>query len=211
MGLSFEYTEEAGAILLLGGPADWTHLDCDLHIKLYIKCHIENWVEFANAQLGMGLAEEDIIFVSGFTKTTTWAEAAFSDAQSRGELRITGGTFIPATSGEFRVTLSSGTTSSVSSRYGPSARFQKDAEPQVTRDQTIFLNYYKMKTRRFRGPKVIRGASGTPNLDGEDGNDPPGSSASNEQGLNSDSQSDTDSSATFSAVSIPLSGVPSTH
>ena len=35
---------------------------------------------------------------------------------------------------------------------------------QVGPTQTLFLNYYKMKTRRWRAPKVIRAAAGSPHL-----------------------------------------------
>ena len=71
--MSFECTEDTGAILLLQTPADWTHLDCDLYIKEYMKSHIENWVEFANVRLGMGLAEDDIIFVNAARQRRRWA------------------------------------------------------------------------------------------------------------------------------------------
>ena len=170
-GLSFEFTHDTGAILLLRGPADWTHLDCDRYIKLYIERNIGSWVEFANVRLGMELAEEELIFVSGFTKTTAWAEAAFSDGQSRGEIHITGESLIPSSAGEFRVTLSRSTTSSISSRHGPSTRFQTEVDPDTSRDQSVFLNYYKIKTRRFRAPKVLRAAAGTQDYHGEDSND----------------------------------------
>ena len=40
--------------------------------------HIEQWHEFATMRLGIDVKQEDIIFVSGCTKTSVWAEATFN-------------------------------------------------------------------------------------------------------------------------------------
>ena len=170
-GLQYRCTSDSGALLFLRDPAIWTHLDCDLHIKRYIRDNISSWQEFANERLGIGLSEEKILFVSGFTKTTVWATAAFADSSSDGELCIAGGCFVPSTSGEFRVAMSRCTAASVFSRWGPPERLSQELqdspqgtasapEAQLPRDQCIFLNYYKMKRRRILGPSVLRAAAG---------------------------------------------------
>ena len=55
-------------------------LDCGRHIKSYMAVHIEQWHEFATTHLGIDVKQEDIIFVSGCTKSSVWAEATFNGA-----------------------------------------------------------------------------------------------------------------------------------
>ena len=123
---------------------------------------MSSWCAFANNQLEIGLEEKDIIFVSGYTKTPVWAEAAFSHGSANGELVIAGG--VPSASGEFRVSMSRAVDASVFSRTGPLDRAsmwtKKDSEASETCDQSIFLNYYKMKNRPLWRSTVIRAAAG---------------------------------------------------
>ena len=130
----------------------------------YMMMHLATWYEFANERLGIGLDEKDIIFVSGFVKTTMWAAAAFSNNNDKSELLISGGCFVPSASGEFRVSISRGVNASVASRVGPQGRvstWNDDANRYFKFDQCIFLNYYKMKSRgMLRRPGVMRAAAG---------------------------------------------------
>ena len=138
-----------------------------------------SWQEFANGYLGIGLAEKDILFVSGFTKTTVWATTAFSDSTSNGELFISGGCFVPSTSGEFHVTMSRSVSASVFSRVGPPDRLtslgsqitESGTQGGLPCDQCIFLNFYRMKTRALRSPTVLRAAGGVEDLDFPDEDD----------------------------------------
>ena len=149
---------------MLKQPAHKTFLDCKLRIMKYMMMHLAAWCEFANEKLGIGLDEKDIIFVSGFLKTTVWAAASFSNNGDNGELLISGGCFVPSASGEFRVSISRGVDASVASRVGPQDRistWNDDAKQSFKCDQCIFLNYYKMKSRgMLRRPGVMRAAAG---------------------------------------------------
>ena len=76
--LRYQCMQTSGALLLLRENAHKWFLDCDRHIKSYMAVHIEQWHEFATMRLGIDVKQEDIIFVSGCTKTSVWAEATFN-------------------------------------------------------------------------------------------------------------------------------------
>ena len=176
MGLRYRCNEDSGALLLLKQPAHKTFLDCNNRIQEYMAAHLSTWCEFANDRLGIGLDDKDIIFVSGFTKTTMWAEASFSSNSDSSELLISGGCFVPAASGEFRVSISRDVHGSVASRVGPPGRVStwKDDNQAFKYDQCIFLNYFKMKRRGIlRRPGVMRAAAGPHTLPDQDDDDGP--------------------------------------
>ncbi|RDX44532.1 hypothetical protein OH76DRAFT_1486975 [Lentinus brumalis] len=177
--LRYQCTQTSGALLLLKEHAHKWLLDCDRPIKAYMCTHIEQWHQFATLRLGIDVKQEDIIFVSGCTKTSVWAEAAFHGTSSQGELVVSGGWPMPAVAGEFRVSLSRSADASVFSRIGPSHRVKKEKDTDnlgaeaAPADQCIFLNYHKAKQRRrWRPPKVMMAAAGPHNPgSGSDDND----------------------------------------
>ncbi|RPD59661.1 hypothetical protein L227DRAFT_593782 [Lentinus tigrinus ALCF2SS1-6] len=162
-GLRYQCSETSGALLMLKKPAHRTYIDCRMHIKKYLRTHISSWLDFANGPLGIGLEEKDIIFVSGHTKTSVWAEAAFDQRSSGGELVIAGGCAVPSVSGEFRVSMSHCRAAMIHAREGPRDRvaaWKDGMEPVEKYDQSIFLNYYKMKTRTILRSIVVKAAAG---------------------------------------------------
>ncbi|TFK83320.1 hypothetical protein K466DRAFT_498709 [Polyporus arcularius HHB13444] len=164
-GLRYQCSETSGALLMLKQSAHKTYIDCRMHIQKYVRAHMSNWLDFANGLLGIGLEEKDVIFISGHTKTSIWAETAFDQRSSGGELIIAGGCFVPSASGEFRVSMSHCAAAMVHAREGPLDRVTawkaEGEEPVEKYDQSIFINYYKMKSRRFRSPTVMQGAAGS--------------------------------------------------
>ena len=135
---------------MLTQPGHKTFLDCKYPIKMYMATHLHSWCGFSNNTLGIGLQDKDIIFVWGFTKTTTWVVAAFSDNSRGEELVIPGSCFVPSGSDGLRVFISHEGPVSIESREGPHDRIStwKDSRvPKYKYDQCIFLNYYKMKRR----------------------------------------------------------------
>ncbi|KAI0719164.1 hypothetical protein C8T65DRAFT_736858 [Cerioporus squamosus] len=163
VGLRYQCSEASGALLMLKQSAHKTYIDCTMHIQKYVRNHMSSWIDFANGLLGIGLEEKDIVFISGHTKTSIWAETAFDQRSSGGELVISGGCFVPSVSGEFHVSMSHCGAAMVHSREGPPDRvaaFNGDGHPVEKHDQSIFVNYHKMKTRRFRSPIVVRGEAG---------------------------------------------------
>lgn len=192
LGLRYQCNEESGALLVLSRPGHKTSLDCSMHIRRYMRTHLASWCDFANGHLGIGLEDKDIIFVSGFVKTSVWATAAFHNSSASGELVIAAGCFGPSASGEFRVSLSRGSNASVFSRAGPLDRltkWNKSGELDEECDQCIFLNYYKMKNRKWRRPAVMRAAAGPHQLP-HDSDDSDGGFAGSHSGGSLNSSSD---------------------
>ncbi|KAI0738511.1 hypothetical protein C8Q80DRAFT_1205847 [Daedaleopsis nitida] len=192
MGLRYRCSQESGALLMLKEPGHKKSLHCDMHIRRYISTHLASWCAFANGHLGIGLEDKDLIFVSGFIKTSAWAIAAFHNSNTSGELIVAGDAFASSVSGEFRVSMSKGVNPSVFSRVGPMYRtsaprpsapvflshLDRSSAEDVThglnqepRDQCIFLNYYKMRSRMFRRPAIMRAAAGPHGLPRDDGGD----------------------------------------
>ncbi len=182
---------------MLKHPGHKTSLDCGMYIRRYMRTHLASWCDFANGHLGIGLQEQDLIFVSGFVKTSVWATAAFHNSCSSAELLVAGGCFVPSASGEFRVSMSKGTNGSVFSRTGPPARLsapQSGFAAANDFDQCVFLQYYKAKRRKWRLPAVMRAAAGPHVLEyGPDEDDEQGyplasagsSTTSSDEGINS--------------------------
>lgn len=174
-GLQYRCSEEFGALLMLKQSANKTYLECRMHIQQYVRAHISKWCSFANDEFGIGLEEQDLIFVSGHTKTSVWGAAAFQHSSASAELRIGGGCFVPSVSGEFNVSMSRCSDASVFSRCGPRdlvSTWNDDTPMRIPKyQQCIFVNYYKMKSRRWPlRPAVIQAAAGPHELpdDGDD-------------------------------------------
>lgn len=148
---------------MLKRPAHKSSLDCRLLIQKYMEEHMHSWCELANGILGIGLKEKDIIFVSGTTKTPVWAEAASHNGSTRGELVVTGGSFVPSVSGDFQVAMLRTREASVHSLMKVLRNAYLAGETTIPLSRhTInasFLNYYKMKSRRWK-PTALQAAGG---------------------------------------------------
>ncbi|TFK81792.1 hypothetical protein K466DRAFT_604210 [Polyporus arcularius HHB13444] len=170
---SFRYqcTTTSGALLYLRDHGHKTFFDCDRHIKKYMSTHVTSWYQFTTRRLGIDLEEKDLIFISGFTKTSIWAEVAFHNSQSNGELVVNGGCLAPLISGELRVSTSQCVDAAVSSRIGPANRIAESnasgTDPDKY-DQCIFLNYHKAKRRKLWRPRAMRAAAGPHDLPSND-------------------------------------------
>lgn len=156
-----------------------------MHIINYMRANFDHWFEFANTTIGLGLRDEEILFVSGTMKTSRWAVAAF-----RGESRKAEGSFTAnlASFGEATVSMSvsSETPPLRYYRTGPSQQTSVSARPAIQalsssptpllerRDQCIFMNYYRMK-RRFWKPMPMQAAGDAHDCSGpssEDSSEP---------------------------------------
>ncbi|KAI0349454.1 hypothetical protein OH77DRAFT_1365948, partial [Trametes cingulata] len=74
---NFECADDAGALLLLSPAGRAEDILSRRHILDYVEANFDRWMEFANSQQGLGLKEEQILFVSGTMKTSRWGVAAF--------------------------------------------------------------------------------------------------------------------------------------
>lgn len=137
-----------------------------------MEAHFDSWLEFANARLGLGLKEDQIMFVSGTTKTSRWGVAAF-----RGATREKRGTVVgnlgPLAAVDFSFSLSDAQLSSTHYRAGPTERPSCGAstcragQQQEEYDQCVFIHYYKRKRRKWPLPSVIKAAAEPGDLPGD--------------------------------------------
>ncbi|KAI0329923.1 hypothetical protein GY45DRAFT_1346230 [Cubamyces sp. BRFM 1775] len=159
--LRYKCTQQAGALLLLKDSGHATRLTCHDKIRAYMHAHLSRWYTFATEELGIDVDESEIIFVSGYVKTTVWGEIAFHSRTTDGELVLSGGFVGPPTvggSGSLAVSLSRCEKPVVFYRTG-------------SYSQCLFLNYHVMKTRLFRS-KVMRAAAGPHQLPPSEDPDP---------------------------------------
>ena len=183
---SFKSTSDRGAFLVLPPLAISKLLLCKARIINYMRANFAHWVEFENTTVGNGLREEEILFVSGTTKTNQWAVVAFCNESQKveGSCSVNLGSL-----GEASVSMSVSREKPRMEDYriGPSRRTAASGRPAADsdtgspspspspepRDQCIFIHYYKMK-RRFKWmPMRIEAAGAADRGPGcNDGSDP---------------------------------------
>lgn len=171
VNFNFECTDEAGALLVLGSSGRTQDVLSRQRIINYMEAHFDRWLEFANARLGLGLKEDQIMFVSGTTKTSRWGVAAF-----RGATREKRGTVVgnlgPLAAVDFSFSLSDAQLSSTHYRAGPTERPPccvstcGAGHQQEEYDQCVFIHYYKRKRRKWPLPSVIKAAADPGDLPG---------------------------------------------
>ncbi|OBZ73112.1 hypothetical protein A0H81_06650 [Grifola frondosa] len=187
----YKCSNERGALLRLNKPGHAVAIHSKKHIMDYIRLNHPSWCNFAADVVGLDKPEEEIIFVSGHVKTAEWALVAEYTSKTReGELSFIGN-IGPSASANVSLSISHSVSMSVQYRSGPSQALdirttqssfpsasssQNDGTTSTlqepTFDQCIFLNYYKLKSRRFRGLKVIQAAAGPHELPHSDDDDP---------------------------------------
>ncbi|KAI0659505.1 hypothetical protein C8Q70DRAFT_1044986 [Cubamyces menziesii] len=153
--IEFECTEDAGALLVLGPK----------RIIDYMHANLDRWLEFANDRLGIGLKENQIILVSGTTKTNVWAVAAFA-GKRRSKSGSIAGNLGSVGAVDFSLAIYDAQLSTSHHRAGPSARMpvihadRPEATPDNEYDQCIFIHYYKAKRKRRFIPFFMQAGGG---------------------------------------------------
>lgn len=124
----------------------------------YVHENHRSWYDFATS-LGHALEPEDLILVFGWMKTSEWALAACTNYGRMHEISFDSQIGSMA-SAQFGVTLSHDVDMSVDQRCGPlsKSRGTSSAAECLPHDQCLFLRYYKLKRRLFRGVKVVAAA-----------------------------------------------------
>ena len=88
----FKVSDDAGAVLFLESPAMKESILSKQQIVAYMRQNFDSWLEHANTgNRGFGLKQDDIVFISGTTKTTRWANAAFHGSYKQQAGTISGG------------------------------------------------------------------------------------------------------------------------
>ncbi|RDX44394.1 hypothetical protein OH76DRAFT_1097510 [Lentinus brumalis] len=93
-GFKLTCKKTSGAILALAHDPISTYIESSARIASYMTRHHESWLEMANSQsssgLGLGLALEDLYFVSGTMKVPQWFIGVFDrgeESESGAQLR----------------------------------------------------------------------------------------------------------------------------
>ena len=188
---------DAGAFTFLDAPARHRVLISEHPIRRYMRRNIHSWLEFAINRWGLNVRDEDLLFISGHTKTSRWAVAVFQGAFQQKEGHITGD-FGPFASSGISVSISNQTLPSDHYRSGPFAPSpgpsnsplpleDESSSPSSTRpvspdsptsplsttsptsstartsapqNQCLFIQFWKIKRRKFLLKGPIRAAAG---------------------------------------------------
>lgn len=109
----------------------------------YVSDHHASWVRFAQQDRCLDLQPEDIVLVTGTVKTSSWTVAALYRRGTEQSLSL-GGEGGPLGQARLGIERSHDFGVSAIQRNGP-----RDATQSSTRDQCLFIQYYKAKYRRF--------------------------------------------------------------
>ncbi|KAI0369524.1 hypothetical protein BV20DRAFT_353149 [Pilatotrama ljubarskyi] len=166
VNFNFECTDDAGALLFLSPSGRTQDILSRRRILDYMETHFDHWLEFANDRLGLGLREEQIMFVSGTTKTSRWGVAAFK-GKARNQQGTVVGSFGSFASADFSMTISDAQLSTGHYRAGPPGRATGGSAVDAScdeHDQCVFIHYYKRRKRWPFFPSVFKAAAGPHNL-----------------------------------------------
>ena len=73
----FSCTSGSGAWVVFKDYGDKTYLLNSLSTKKYVRANHDSWCDFATQTLELGYKHHQIIFVTGFIKTSAWYIAAY--------------------------------------------------------------------------------------------------------------------------------------
>ncbi|EMD31516.1 hypothetical protein CERSUDRAFT_119735 [Gelatoporia subvermispora B] len=172
-GFAIDCSGEQGAMLITTDDAERREVQPNLCMPSYMRRNYQHWLHLARDVRGHDLKLDEIYFVRGTVKTSTWAVTAFhGNAESySGNINIYYG---PA---GFSLSAASSTQNirtpemrSGPRRIGPNCvreaiRGDSDHEAPTSsrtgpaRNQCIFLHYYKLKARPLVSPKIIMAAA----------------------------------------------------
>ncbi|OCH89485.1 WD40 repeat-like protein [Obba rivulosa] len=171
-GFSVERYKEQGAVLILEDDANRTAVHANRLMPKYMREHYQEWDQLVKDQIGLELEVDKLFFVCGYIKSKAWAIMTFDKASSSysGSVDVGYG----PTGIALNMTWKDERYAPTLTRTGPlrsvpySDRLAiTDSTPTSSRslfydapyNQCIFLNYYKIKPRRWFGPKVIKAAA----------------------------------------------------
>ena len=135
---TFTSSKQEGAILVPGGKIDT--VDALEHPK-YVKYILENsasWLEFSNKRHNRGIRLIDLVLVTGWHKTASWACAAFS--QCSREINLTFKVGVMTTQGGVWVKWSDTISPGVDKHSGPVRANLKDGQPSSTQSDESSMN-----------------------------------------------------------------------
>ncbi|OCH84053.1 hypothetical protein OBBRIDRAFT_808528 [Obba rivulosa] len=139
---------DKGALLVLQDPATQKLLN------------IDSWCHFA-ASLGITLQRDEIIFVSGWVKTTACTRAAFAQSERSGSLTSNINTPFPARASLY---ISVSRNETVTQPHRSGAYPQNPMGAALNADQCIFIRYYKLNSCSYLSSS-LKASAESPDLD----------------------------------------------
>ena len=187
-GMKFHCSDEQGAFVFMNVPAEKNQLLASQSLIPFIRHNIDRWHEYAQTKFDLLIAREQIIFISGVTKTEDWGLGAFVNQAKGGEVAFTAQ--VPFFQGTFSVQKQKTQTGNIQYRAKPLDDARSVRSPRASldvveaagaeagagpsspapgstsslttppkRDQTLFFHYYKMKARWWV-KRIIKAAAG---------------------------------------------------
>ncbi|KAF7797630.1 hypothetical protein EIP86_008830 [Pleurotus ostreatoroseus] len=167
-----------GALLSLNRPAESQNINRSSKFRDFVARNHRTWYDYVTSELDIECRPEELVCISGWIKTSEWTVAAFTkesnshDCTIQGQIGSVGGIGCG-----LHITHSKGMTPI--QRSGPKCVKGRSKAPVVSdggvlaseNDQTIFVQFYQVKYRRFLWPKTMRAAAGPdtlPEADGEE-------------------------------------------
>ena len=152
---SFDYYGTQGAIAILGDVGKQEHVLLSLAFREYMLKNHDSWHKFARS-LDFDVRHEDIIFVSGWVKTSEWASAAFSNEKREHDLTISA-SIGSACGAHFEVSHKEKTSTNIlveqRSNLAPSSS-KTSISSAESYDQCLFLKYHKIKYSKTLGRRL---------------------------------------------------------
>ncbi|KAL1943450.1 hypothetical protein VTO73DRAFT_4525 [Trametes versicolor] len=159
VNFTFNCSGNSGALLILN-PCGMGHdILSTGAVKDYIDANFDRWLSFANHTMGLDLREDDIRFVTGTTKTSQWALAAFRGSYKHKQGAFTGN-LAGVGAASFSMSISDQALPVNFYRVGPPelehahfsdsqriASESSSSHAETRYDQCIFFNSSKRKTR----------------------------------------------------------------
>ena len=158
LSYTFSCHENRGAIAILEDTAKQERAVRSLAFRQYICHHHASWYALAK-KLDVYVQPSDLVLVYGCVKTSAWALATFSSNNSDHKLSLSvSGPSFP--SAKFEASGHQDVNMSMEQRAGPqrppSTPTQGHEPDEAPKDQCLFLDYYKLKTRK-PGMTILQG------------------------------------------------------
>lgn len=134
-------------------------MDDNDHVHKYVRDHYDSWFAFAR-RLEYRIKQNEIVFVSGWIKTSDWALAACTSSARGHRFSITAGLGTTSSVNLHVDATAEHTLSALQRRRPPVESIEGTAKPP--KDQCLFLEFIKGKTKWFSWKKY--GAESTRRL-----------------------------------------------
>ncbi|PIL36332.1 transporter [Ganoderma sinense ZZ0214-1] len=116
-GMKFQCSDEQGAFVFMNVPAEKKQMLPSLKLIPFIRTNVDRWHEHVQSQLDLEIARDQIIFVSGVTKTEDWGLGAFVSHAKGGEVAFAAQ--VPFFQGTFSVQHQVARTGNIQHRARP--------------------------------------------------------------------------------------------